>query len=177
MRTRWTVYFRYRTWAEWMLSIWLCCSIIAIPPHRHTHIHRIFFSFFAENEGNDVESRSVIWIQRGKSVCVIVHAHVHVCAHAHVCTWECSPSWPADSLPSEILSEDYKTNQQTVIAAASLWLDHNPASAMGPAKRKTERGEERNAKKEWNEKKDKERRQTEPSCGWKSGRRQDLDRT
>ncbi len=29
-------------------------------------------------------------------------------------------SWPADSLPSEILSEDYKTNQQPVIAAASL---------------------------------------------------------
>lgn len=31
-----------------------------------------------------------------------------------------STSKPADSLPSEILSEDYKTNQQTVIAAASL---------------------------------------------------------
>lgn len=90
--------------------------------HRTDTLTSIEFSslFFAENEGNDVESRSVIWIQRGKSVCVIVHAHVHVCAHAHVCTWECSPSWPADSLPSEILSEDYKTNQQTVIAAASL---------------------------------------------------------
>ncbi len=58
-------------------------------------------------------------------MCVLMCMLECVC----VCVCECvrqydsfqnSTSWPADSLPSEILSEDYKTNQQTVIAAASL---------------------------------------------------------
>ena len=53
---------------------------------------------------------------------------VCVCACLPAALWQRGASWPADFLPSEIASEDYKTNQQAVIAAASLWLDHNPAA-------------------------------------------------
>lgn len=161
-RTRWiTVHFRYRTWAEWMLSFPLCCSIIALPPHIHTHActytHRELlyreWKQWCEVKNCDIDAE-----RKEARVCVCLHACV--CMWAHECvrqydSFQSSTSWPADSPPSEILSEDYKTNQQTVIAAASLWLDHNPAAAVSSAKRKNERREERDAGKERDEKRDK----------------------
>lgn len=164
---RWTVYFRYRTWAEWMLSIPLCCAIVAIPPHIHTHSQGIFV-----HRMKAIMLSQEVWyrFRENESQCLVC-----VCVCVLTCMWECS-TWPADSLPSEILSEDYKTNQCTMIAAASLWLDHNPAAAISSAKRKNERGEERDAGQERNEKRDKERCQREPSGGWKRSRRQDGER-
>lgn len=57
--------------------------------------------------------RAGAWVvlRRARFVCERVHQYD---------SFQSGTSWPADSLPSEILSEDYKTNQRAVIAAGSL---------------------------------------------------------
>lgn len=100
------LYFRYRIRAEWMLSILLLLNLCYPATHRQ----------YLSQERGCVSIR----------VCCRVSVRVWVCLRGAL--WQRSASRPADFLPSEIASEDYKTNQQTVIAAASLWLDHYPAA-------------------------------------------------
>lgn len=104
------LYFSCRIWAEWMLSILLLLNL-CYPATRRQYLY---------------QERGCASIRVCVCVCCRVSVRVSVCLRAAL--WQRSASWPADFLPSEIASEDYKTNQQTVIAAASVWLDHNPAA-------------------------------------------------
>lgn len=125
---------------SWVNAL-LCCSVVAILPLTQTHTFYLHWQWCGRERERGMER------ERG------VHQYD---------SSQSNTSWPADSFPSEILSEDYKTNQQAVIAAASLWLDHNPATAISSEKRINEGREEWDAGKEMKKEINKERNQWEP---------------